>query len=179
MRAGFVCLLGAAAVLALSAAAAQEPFSPEMKRLEFLIGEAKAKGKLYLPGQPGGLDWEANDRGAWVLGGSYLKTESRSNITGIGALNVDHYLSYDPKEKLYRQWSFLSIAALPMELSGGFDGPKLVMISKPFDAPGLGTRQYRATVEPKPGNEVYFLMEIKIGERFEKFQEGTYTVSRG
>ena len=161
--------------LAAGAARGQAPgpLKPELKRLEFILGETTGKGKIYLPGVDP-ISWESQDRSAWALGGAYLRTDTKMTYVGFGPQENLFLTTFDPKEKVYRLWAFWQLTAAPMECAGNFEGEKLVMVSKPFDNGLTGPAVYRVTFEPK-GRDVLFLAEMKMGETWTRSIEGVYT----
>jgi hypothetical protein len=163
-----LALLGTAGQLA-----AQPAPAPELKKLDFFVGEAAGKGKTYLPGQPP-MDWTSTDRGSWVMGGQFLRLESKVQYTGGPTMEALILIGYDPAAKTYRGWTFLSESPVPLESTGAFEGTKLVFTGKPIDL-GMGATVLRLTFEPKSKAETSYLMEMKVGNTpFQKFEDGTY-----
>jgi len=168
--------IGAALVVSLSAhpllAARQgpEPPAPELKKLEFLAGKYSGKGKMYVPGGAA-VDWTMKDEGQWVLGGQFLRTVSKAEFPGVGAEDAVEMIGYDNRAKVFRLWRYSSMGGSPTEAEGKFDGARLVMLSKPDASGGV----YRAMWEPKSGSQVYFLLEMKTGDKYEKMIEMTST----
>jgi len=144
--------------------------SPEMKKLEFLLGKRTAKGKLFQPGQAP-AEWTATDQSEWGPGGHSIRSDAKMDYGGNLKDTSLTMMSYDAGQKLYRCYRFSSFDATTIEASGKFEGDKLVMMIKP-DATG---QIYRITFAPKSKNEYVFLLEHKQGETFEKFIEGVYT----
>jgi hypothetical protein len=73
---------------------------------------------------------------------------------------------------VYRLWRYSSWTTLPIEASGNFEGPKLVMKTKLTDTGQV----FRVTFEPKTKGEVTFLLEMEMADGFQKMQEGLFTV---
>jgi hypothetical protein len=155
-----------------AAVAAEGAATPELKKLDFLTGKSSSKGKMFLPGQAP-ADWTSRDSAAWMKGGNLLKTESTSEFPGLGADETVEFMAYDKEARVYRFWRFSSMEAMPTEASGNFEGNRLVMVTKPY----MG-QVYRATWEPKPANQVYFLLEMKAGDSYQKLLESTSTPTR-
>jgi hypothetical protein len=147
--------------------------SPELKKLEFMVGKAAGTGKLYIPGQAP-TPWSDTADVAWTRDGRYLRNESKMEYVGIATDASTMMTAYDAKQKLYRLWRFSSLTMVPIELSGTFEGEKLVLLSKPDEAGMIS----RATYEPKSKTEYTFLLELKMGDRFEKLADGVYTLHK-
>jgi hypothetical protein len=146
--------------------------SPELKKLEFLLGKVTAKGKFYLPGGQGTMDWTGADVSTWTKDGRYLKSESKVSYPGMGDDESLTLMAYDEKAKVYRLWRYSSWTTLPIEASGTFEGAKLVMKTKMTDTGQV----FRVTFEPKTKGEVTFLLEMEMADGFQKMQEGLFTV---
>jgi hypothetical protein len=183
LSAGAGAILGPAAALA---ALAPEPEagtggpSAELRKLDFLIGHWAGKGKLLLPGQAS-IEWTADDRSSYIRNGravQYLRTDSKVTYKGGITREGLTMISWDPSEKLYRSWAFISFTGTPVESTGRWEGGKLVTVSKPYDnGSGAGPALYRVTYEPKPDRSFIHLLETKPvqGGEWTKVEEGTYT----
>jgi hypothetical protein len=156
----------------MAAAQATGPQHPELKRLEFMLGETTGKGKLYLPGGVP-VSWDSTEKTAWTNGGVFLRTDTKINYTGFTSQENTFIFSWDPREKVYRLWAFTPLAAVPMDYTGNFEGNRLVLISKPYDNGLTGPLVYRLTFEQKE-KELQMLAETKMGEMWTKAIEGTY-----
>jgi hypothetical protein len=164
----------AIAVSALGVARSQEAPpagpSPEMKKLEYMVGKRTVKGKMYVPGQPA-TDWTGTDQAVWGPGSHSIRCEAVVDYGGGFKDTSLIMMSYDAGEKLYKMYRFSSLEPAATEASGKFEGEKLVMMIKP-DATG---QIYRITYTPKSTTEYVFVLEHKTGENFGKFLEGVYT----
>ncbi len=131
---------------------------------------------MYPPGGAGTvLGWSSAERCSWAIGGYYLRLESKVTYQGMPPMDGIVMMGYDPKEKVYRIWAFAPHGPTPMEASGNFEGSKLVLTSKPMDF-GMGTMAVvRMSFEPVSKGDVNYLMEVKMGEKWEKLEDGVYT----
>ena len=150
MRNRFTLILGV--VLALCGAAAQgqegaQPGpSPEMRKLDFLVGKLTIKGKLYPPnGTPSELTGTAET--TWAMGGRYLQIQSTFQRETGSARETLRLIGYDPQAKQYRAWSFTSGGPMASEWRGNFEGERLVLTLQPNLADGVGIS---AIIDPAP-----------------------------
>jgi len=144
--------------------------SPELKKLDFLVGKVTGKGKMYMPGQSP-TDWSCADKTTWTKDGRYLKSESKISYPGMGDDEALTMIAYDRQAKLYHLWRYSSFTTVPIEATGNFEAEKLVFISTPCEMGFV----FRITFEPKAKGQVAFLLEMKNGDNFEKTQEGIFT----
>lgn len=171
--AAFVCW--AAAASGLSAQPAMTP-PPELKKLQMFVGDSLGKGKMYNPAG-GTLTWTSVDKMEWALGGMYVMGRSKVTYQGMPASDGIMMMTYDPKDKLYKAWAFVSMMPGVMEMSGNFEDKALVFTSKPIDF-GLGTgpTTVKMTFEPKSTSELAYKMEMKDGEKWSVLEDGVYTI---
>jgi uncharacterized protein DUF1579 len=145
--------------------------SPELKKLEFLVGKCTAKGKMYMPGQAA-VDWSGSDKTTWTKDGRYIKSESKMSCSGMGEDVALTMIAYDQQAKIYRLWRYSSFTTVPIEATGSFEGEKLVFNTNPCEKGMV----FRVTFEPKAKREVAFLLEMKVGENYEKVQDGIFMI---
>lgn len=108
-----------------------------------------------------------------ALGGTYLhfmQTTSMEVVEFAGLLLA----TYDAEKKKYVSWWYDQMAAEPVESDGEFVGERLVFVSKPVEAPGMGSATFRSTYDKKSDTELLFILEMKMGEEWIKFMEGTF-----
>jgi membrane-associated protease RseP (regulator of RpoE activity) len=147
-RFGFVPLLAGLLLGASAAPAPREPNvapSPEMKRLEFMVGRWQLHRTFSRPDrtppEPAG-----SIEVAWIAGGQFLRSQEQWRpSTGGPPYDVLTVFGYDPWAKRYRMWTFLPRSEIPMEWSGRFEGQRLVMMLDEYrSAPGgIGVRTQR------------------------------------
>jgi hypothetical protein len=147
--------------------------SPELKKLEFLVGKVTGKGKMHPPGGEA-MDWSSTDTTVWTKDGRYVKSESKTTYPGMGDDESLTVIAYDEKAKLYRLWRYSSWTTVPIEATGNFEGSKLVMTTKVTDT----GQRFRVTFEPKAKGEVSFLLEMEMADGYQKLQEGKFTVKQ-
>jgi hypothetical protein len=145
--------------------------SPELKKLEFLVGKCSGSGKFYMPGQ-NPMDWTCSDKTTWTKDGRYIRSESKVSYPGMGAEVSTTMIAYDQQAKVYRLWRYSSFMTLPIEATGNFEGEKLVFVTEPCEKGMV----FRVTFEPKEKGKVAFLLEMKNGDSFDKGQDGIFTI---
>jgi hypothetical protein len=65
----------------------------------------------------------------WILDGRFVQqTGSLTSVDGKSPLKITTLMTYDPKEKTYRMWSFLSNGTM-IEAAGQWDAQKRTMTS--------------------------------------------------
>lgn len=148
--------------------------SPELKKLEFLVGKCTAKGKFHMPGGQGSMDWTGSDTTGWTKDGRYLKSESKMVYPGMGDDESLTLMAYDQQAKTYKLWRYSSWTTVPIEATGNFEGSKLVMKTKMTDTGQV----FRVTFEPKTKGEVTFLLEMEMADGYQKLQEGMFTIKK-
>ena len=156
-----------------SAFGAQEPTMappPELKKLQFLVGEWTGKMKWSMPGMteasdmPFKVEWE----------GQFLKTTSTMTMAGMSMVETA-YIGWDAKRKDYTSWTFTNFAPQPRIEHGKFEGDKFVSVSEPWDV-GMGEPTTgRATITKVTDIMVNFMLEFKEGDKWNKVAEGTFT----
>jgi hypothetical protein len=157
----------------------QPSFSPpaEVKKLDFLAGNWSVDQKAYMPGSTTAQTSNASVQCQWVLQGRFMSYRYQADIPGMGNLQGLLLFTYDPDAKTYRSWWFDSTSSQVSESEGHFEGSKLIMVSKPEEVPGMGVISMRTTLEPKANKEIYFLLETKMGEKWEKMLEADFKKS--
>lgn len=170
-----LCFLVAALPFAFASAQGGMPeMTPpaEVGRLAFLVGNWEGTLKMF---EPDGSAMEAKSsmKTTMAIGGRYvhsLETISMEEME-FGGLFL---ATYDSTKKKYVSWWYDQMSAEPVVSEGEFVGAKLVFVSKPFEMPGMGSAIARSTYEKKSDTELYFLLEMKMGEEWIKFMEGTF-----
>jgi len=157
----------------------QPSFAPpaEVKKLEFLAGNWSADQKVYMPGSTTAQTTSASVQCQWALQGRFMQYDYQSEFPDMGAMQGRLLLTYDPESKTYRSWWFDSMFSQSAVSEGNFEGSKLIMVSKPEEVPGMGVVSMRTTFEPKANREFYFLLEMKMGEKWEKMLEANFKKS--
>lgn len=142
MRNRLTLTVNAALVLCGAAALAQAPApggpSPEMKKLDFLVGKWKEVTKNGLPGTTP-VETQGTMEITWALNGQYLLGRSSVALPGQPAVEGLALVGYDPQTKQYRLWLFGPLAP-PEEASGHLEGGKLALMElvDPAPAGGIG-----------------------------------------
>lgn len=153
-------------------AASEAAPSPEMKKVEFLVGKARGKDKMLVPGQT--TEYDSETVAEWLLRGAFITGTYRAEMPGYGKMEGLMVTTYDPNSKSYLVWWFSNSSPHPMETSGNFDGTKLVLVSKPFRDP-MGVNNFRITFDSNLKNSPNYRMEMKMGETWTPILESTFT----
>lgn len=150
---------------------------PEMKAVDFLIGNFKGTANFYFNGQksPAPCTIKAeralNDRYIHTMISYEMKMQGMPDMKIAGM----HMLTYDPAAKSYAAWWFDGTASVVSHMTGNFDGTKLVLLSDPVAAePGGQQPSVMRTTWWKNGAEVDYLLEMKQGDQWIKFMDGEF-----
>lgn len=170
-------ILSLVASLTFAFASAQiempDPTPPaEVSRLAFLAGNWEGNIKIFeLTGSS--IEGKSSIKATMAIGGRYLHAMQTISMEGmqIGGLFL---ATYDAEKKKYVSWWYDQMAAEPVESEGEFVGEILVFVSKPVEAPGMGSASFRSTYDKKSDTELVFTLEMKMGEEWIKFMEGTF-----
>lgn len=168
--------LAASLLLAAAVTFAQDmmPMAPpkELKRVEsWFLGKWTSTTKMEGVGQ----GMKGNSVGQKVLGGMYIQQNHSMAMGKMGKMSGMYMMSYDPAKKQYVAWWYDSSAPGAMEMSGNFQGDKLIMISKPTPIPGMQEPAImRATWQKKPGNKILFQLDMKQGDKWGQIMESNY-----
>jgi len=130
--------------------------SPELKAFEPFIGQWDREMTLI---ELKGKKVSVRSKVMWrpALDGTHvLQTESWEKATGEKGQQMT-LIAYDKSSGLYRFFQFDSVAPA-VELSGGFEGPKLTLDSKPLVGRVLPSHE---TIVRKSADEMTGWMEIR------------------
>ena len=114
---------------------------------------------------------DATDRVNVGIAGKYLCEMLSTTLPGRKPTDTRHFISFDPKTNLYSAWWFNDTSIRPMEFSGELAGNKLVLTSNPA-APGP---LLRATYESPADGKLTFLLEMKMGDAWNRLFLTTYS----
>jgi hypothetical protein len=149
------------------------PPPPELKMADFLLGEWTNSESGEVARKKVDVTFQLSISKA--LGGHYLLVRHVHNVPGGADVEGIHMLTYDPDKKLWRAWWFISSEATVNELSGNFEGDKLMMVSKPFQTPGVtGDLVLRATWQQTADKGLRFTLDLKQADSWRKFIDRTY-----
>ncbi|MGI8924286.1 MAG: DUF1579 family protein [Fimbriimonadales bacterium] len=149
---------------------------PEMKKVEWMVGEWTTSFKMYPPGE--GMEPMSSTGTSstkMALGGRYLHTMATFSMGDMGSFEGMQMLSYDPDAKKWKATWFDSMSSAGMEMTGDLVGHTMTLISKPTPMHGMGDQTFRATATKVSDREMSFLLEMKDGDKWTKMIEGTYT----
>jgi hypothetical protein len=169
-----VCVvLVASGALAL---AQQQPMQPAgaLHKLSFMEGDWSGKQVFNTNGGPA-MVGDATDRVELGIAGKYLCEMLSTTLPGRKPTDTRHFISYDKQTGKYTAWWFNDTSYHPTELSGDFDGSKLVLISA-ASAPGP---VLRATYESPTADKLTFLLEMKNGDDWTSLFLTTYSRKAG
>jgi len=154
------------AVLALSSVglcqdmAAMMKVPDEVQKLDFLVGTWTGKETYHMGPQESSSDVTINC--TKELNGRFIHSMEKMNMMGMDASGMS-MITYNPDEKTYKGWWFDSMSASAMEVTGNFEGEKLVLVSKPMTGPGMPQpTAMRASWAPKDATHVSFTLEQQV-----------------
>jgi hypothetical protein len=168
-----------AVLLATAIAPAQDPMMPapppELKALNWMLGDFNTDLKMYEPGQTEGMPVPGTTTAKMSLGDVYIESRFEADMGGMKMTGLQ-MTSFDPATKEYVAWWFDSMAPGVLELRGKLTGQVLVLTSKPIEIPGMpGKHAFRATNGLKGPGKFLFRLEMDSGEGWYKMMEGMMT----
>ncbi len=158
-------MLGVAAL-----ASAQLPeVSAEVKALDWMLGEWSGTVKWTMMG----TETDAQMTLKAEREGLFLKRNTTTELMGMKMTEVS-YTGWDDKKKKYWSHVFTNFGSGPRIESGDKNGDAFVSVSEPWDAgperePITGRISYT-----KKGDDMLYVLEFKMGEKWEKVAEGTF-----
>lgn len=144
---------------------------PEMKQIEFLLGDWSGKETYHMMGQA--TETTATINFKKTLVGRYFQMTHKAKMPGFGDTEGLMLVTYDSDKKKFMQYWFDSTAAGSMESEGSLNGNTLLFESKPTMMMGESVT-FRSTFVKKSDKNVTFLLEMKQGEQWATFIEGSY-----
>ena len=150
----------------------------ELKMANFMLGEWTKSDTVEVAGKKVDITYKLSISKA--VGGRYLQVKHVHNVPGepdVEGMRVEglHMLTYDADKKLWRAWWFIGTDTSVSELSGSFEGDKLVMVSKPFRISSPpGERIIRASWRTTSDRGLNFSLDFKQGDSWVKFIDRTY-----
>jgi len=149
------------------------PPPAELKMADFMLGEWSETEHEEVAGKRVEITFRLSISKA--LGDRYLLVKHFHNMPGEPDVEGMHMLTFDPEKKLWRAWWFLSTEATATELSGVFEGDKLVMESKPSQMPGMtGDQSFRSSWRKTAEKGLHFTLDFKQGDSWVKMIDRTY-----
>lgn len=142
---------------------------PELKKLDWYIGEWSGKVKWSMMGMPP-TEEETSFKNEWE--GQFLKSTSIMTMSGMKMTEVG-FIGWNPKTKLYDAYIFTNFAPMPRIEHGEADATRFIFTSEPWAVGGMEIVG-RATMNKKSADELGFVLEFKMGEKWEKVGEGTF-----
>ena len=165
----FVCLVLASwSVLGLAQTPTIDP-PAELKKLDWYIGEWTGKVKWSMPGMPP-TDEEMSIKNVWD--GQFIKSSSIMTMSGQKMMETS-FVGWNAKTKKYDSYTFTNFAPTPRIEHGEMDGDKFAFTSDPWDVGGMEMIG-RASMVKKSDKEFTFILEFKLGDKFEKVGEGSF-----
>jgi hypothetical protein len=154
-------------ILAAGLANAQiAPAPPELKELDFVLGDWSGKVKYTMEGQPmeGVITWKVEKDGL------FLKQTTVTELSGM-KLTETAFVGWDAKKKKYSCHTFTSFSPIPRVEWGEVKGGKAVFTSEPWDAGLPGGPVVGRGTAVRQGSDILFTLEFKNGEKWEKVGE--------
>lgn len=95
--------------------------APELKKLDFMVGNWSAEGTMTMgPGTPTSK-WTTNTHAEWMQGNFFLVENSDMDLGPMGKGKEVAYLGYDPERKMYTYRAFNSMGEAE-DSTGNVDG---------------------------------------------------------
>lgn len=160
-------LLGTAVAQAQQPAAASQPGG--LEKLAWMQGDWSGHQDFNTNGGAA-MVGEAKDRVDVGIAGKYLCEMLSTTLPGRKPTDTRHFISFDAKTNLYSAWWFNDTSTRPTEFSGELSGNKLVLTSNAA-APGP---LLRATYESPSDGKLTFLLEMKMGDAWNRLFLTTY-----
>ncbi len=147
--------------------------APEMKAVEFLMGEFKGTANFSFGGEK--TSGPCSAKSAKAMTDHFIQTNIKytMKLPGMPDMVTEgmHLLTYDPQAKQYVSWWFDSMATNSMHLTGKFEGDKLVMVSEPTDIPGMGKVVMRSSWWKAKDNSIGSSLEMQQGDKWVPMME--------
>jgi len=166
-------LVAAIGVVAWAQDLAPKP-APELAKIDYWVGDWTATLKTSFMGQTGTM--KSNVTYKKVLGGLHLQGMHEYIMDPSMKMTGMHVISYDAANKHWVSYWFDQSEPGAMEMTGPFDGDKIVMVSKPTKTQSMpGEIVMRASYIKKSAKSMEFKLEMKEGDKWAPMMEGTYT----
>lgn len=164
----FLVLAASICTLGLGQVPSMDP-PAELKKLDWYIGEWMGKVKWTMPGMAP-TDEEMSFKNEWE--GQFIKSSAVMSMSGQ-KMTETSFVGWNAKTKKYDSYTFTNFSPMPRIEHGEMDGDKFVFTSDPWDVGGMEMIG-RASMVKKSDKEIAFVLEFKLGEKFEKVGEGTF-----
>jgi hypothetical protein len=150
------------------------PMPKEFSKANFFLGKWTGTEKVHgMGGAP--VNAKGTFTGKRALGDRYIQSLHVMDMGKQGKMDGMHLLSYDTFKKQFVAFWLDSSNPQVMEMSGNFNGNKLVMISKPTPIPGMPEPiVMRATWTKLSTTKVTFSLDMKQGDKWAPMIEGNY-----
>ena len=167
-------LLTSAAAYAAQDMMQLPPVPKEFAQANFFLGKWQGTEKVSgMGGAP--TTAKATMVGTKTLDGRYIQSMHTMDMGKMGKMEGMHLLSFDPFKKKFMAYWFDSSAPGVMEMSGGFTGNKLIMVSKPVEIPGMpGKMVMRASWTKVNAKQIEFRLESQQGKSWSPMISGSF-----
>ena len=142
-------------------------------RLAFLQGDWAGR-QDFNTGDGPKMIGDATDRISTGIAGKYVCEMLSTTLPGRKPTDTRHFISFDKATGKYTAWWFNDTSYHPMALTGDLTGNKLVLMSDGSAGPVL-----RATYDTPSANTLTFLLEMKMGDGWNKLFLTTYKKKAG
>ncbi len=144
-----------------------------LKAVSFLVGDWTGKQDFNTGGPLMALN--AKDKITSSIGGRYIEeTLSTTRPDGTQS-DTRHLLTYIPKIEKFHAWWFNDTSVGAMEMEGGMEHGKLVMMTVPSQVDPTPTSIFRVTYEKTDADGVAWTLELKTGDTWRKLFRSSYT----
>ncbi len=123
---------------------AQMPAKPEeLKKLQFLVGKFGGTNKMYMDPSQEPTESKGSIESKWILDDRYLNWNFNGEFMGM-KMNGILTMSYDPMQKKFVGTWIDNMGNGILYFRGNFEGEKLVLVSDPAEAEGMGVVSMKA-----------------------------------
>jgi hypothetical protein len=140
--------------------------SPELKKLDYLVGEWTTEGDFTMMGAT--MPIKISTKVVWD--GAFLRQESRNELSE-GTMTETYMMGYDAEKSRYFSTVYTNMSAVPRNEFGKIEDDKLIMLSEPWDLAGMKFES--RTTMWKAGADVMMRLEFKMGDSWAKAGEWT------
>jgi hypothetical protein len=141
--------------------------SEQLRRLDFLLGEASGYETMYPPGgHP--VQFVATYSAGREDCERFLKLDFFCDIPGYGIETFRAQITWSDSQQCYRMWIFSAYQEEPMLLKGDFEHKKLILISDPWPMP-WGLQRMRCTLAPIDGGGMSYFAELWEPDGYAKY----------
>lgn len=166
-------LLAIVLALSFAVAAFAQPsmeIPAEVKKLEWMNGDWAGSFNWVQEG----MKADGKMKFSCSFDGQFQFQKSEIEMMGM-KMTESGYLGYDAKKKKYFLYTFSNFSPYPRVEWGNFEGTnKMIFISEPWDSGQGEPTTSRSTVTKVDNDNVDFVLEFKMADKWTKVAEGKF-----